>query len=102
MYIYCRFRGDLLETFKIMHGKENINKDVLFHMNESTRTRGHNYKIYKCQAKLMMRKFSFSYRIVNAWNSLPAEAINANHINEFKSFLTRRNLAQLMGDYTSQ
>ena len=97
-----RFRGDLIETFKIMHGKENINKDVLFHMNESTRTRGHNYKIYKCQAKLMMRKFSFSYRIVNAWNSLPAEAVNAKHINEFKSFLTRRNLAQLMGDYTSQ
>jgi len=49
-----------------------------------------------------LRKFSFSVRIVNIWNSLPALVYSANNVNTFKNRLDRFWTNQeLMYDYKS-
>ena len=43
-----RIRGDLIETNKILSGKENVNRDTFFHLTDSERQlRGHGLKLYK-------------------------------------------------------
>jgi hypothetical protein len=39
---------------------------------------GHKHKIYKKQCRTNIRKYSFSQRVVDTWNSLPAKVIESN------------------------
>ena len=84
--MYRRRRGDMLETFKIVKGKVNINKERFFKFNVRE-TRGHQYKICKPASKKLVRSQCFSNRIVNDWNSLPREAVEVLTVNEFKAKL---------------
>ena len=80
-----RLRGDMLETYKIITGKENLNKDIFFKLDSSSVTRGHNLKLFKPRDKLNIRKFSFSHRVVDNWNKLPEEVVNSESLNQFKA-----------------
>ena len=80
-----RLRGDLIETFKIMMGYEDINKDIFFERMENRRTRGHAETLKKNGCRLDIRKYSFSHRIINTWNNLPADCIAAGCVNIFKN-----------------
>ena len=42
-----RTRGDLIEAYKIMTGKEAISVHKFFEVSMENRTRGHGYKLYK-------------------------------------------------------
>ena len=44
-----------------------------FEIKESKITRGHNFTLVKKQSRLDVRKFSFSQRTINVWNTLSAE-----------------------------
>ena len=44
-----RLRGDLIETFKLLHGHTNIDYEIFFKLNNTTETRGHNWKLFKPQ-----------------------------------------------------
>ena len=46
-------------------------------------------KLYKNQAVLDVKKFSFSHRVVNEWNRLPAAIVESNTVNAFKAGLDR-------------
>ena len=37
------------------------------------------------KAKLDIRKYSFSYRIIDPWNNLPDNVKNATDVNNFKN-----------------
>ena len=52
--------------------------------NPDVQTRGHNFKIFKQQARLDIRKYFFSARVVDEWNSLTSETGNASSLNNFK------------------
>ena len=43
----------------------------------------------KVRPRLDTRKFFFSQRVVNGWNSLPAEVVNAESVNSFKNALIK-------------
>jgi hypothetical protein len=45
------------------------------------------HKIYKKQWGTNIRKYSFSQRVVDTWNSFPAKVIESNTVNEFKNQL---------------
>jgi len=47
--------------------------------------RGHEKKLTKDRSRLDTRKYFFSHRVVNGWNSLPAEVVNAESVNSFKN-----------------
>ena len=83
---YRRRRGDMLETFKIVTSKVNINKEHFFKFN-ARETRGHQYKLCKLSSKKLVRSQCFSHRIVNDWNSLPREVVEVKTVNEFKAKL---------------
>ena len=50
-----RLRGDMIETFKIFQGIDNISSDIFFNLNKSN-TRGHAYKLYKGPFKRQCRQ----------------------------------------------
>jgi len=83
-----RIRGDLIETFKILSGKENVDSKTFFNLADSSRhTRGHSLKLYKRHCRLDVRKFFFTQRVVNIWNSLPQHVVEAPSVNSFKKRL---------------
>ena len=86
---YRRARGDMLQTYKIMHNIDNLNPSEIFTLDDNSRTRGHPFKIKKQSFNLDVRKYSFSNRIVNDWNSLPTEVVLAPSLNSFKNRLDK-------------
>ncbi len=65
-----RRRGDMIQTFKIIRGIEDIPSDRFFTICHSM-TRGHEYKLAKPRCTTSFRLQQFSQRIINDWNSLP-------------------------------
>jgi len=56
-----RLRGDLIETYKILSGKESIDSANFFTLNDGLHDlRGHRYKLFKDRSRLHVRKFFFS------------------------------------------
>ena len=85
---YRRLRSDMVETFRINNNIDKVNSNAIFPKNENT-TRGHKHKIYKKHCRTNIRKYSFSFsqRVVDTWNSLPAKVIESNTVNGFKNQL---------------
>ncbi|MEW8548044.1 MAG: hypothetical protein AB2693_31460 [Candidatus Thiodiazotropha sp.] len=81
-----RKRGDMIQTFKIIHGFEDIPSERFFKISTST-TRGHHFKLEKSHCKTTMRLHQFSQRIINNWNALPTSVVTAKDVNNFKSKL---------------
>ena len=86
-----RERGDLIETYKILTGKENIDREKFFTLRDNSSTRGNSMKIYKprLQKCILQRMNFFSVRVVNAWNCLPDQVVSAPSVNSFKNRLDR-------------
>jgi len=85
-----RSRGDLIETYKLMTGKEKVFREQFFQIaSNGHNTRGHSLKIAKQRTHLDLRKYFFSQRVVNEWNSLPQHVVDAPSTNSFKGRLDR-------------
>ena len=80
-----RMRGDMILVYKILRGDNQSLRD-LFTINES-RTKGHNFKLYKPLVQTRTRKHFFSIRVINNWNNPPYEIVNAVSLDSFKSKL---------------
>ena len=85
---YRRRRGDMIQVFKIIHGLDRIPSDTFFE-HSSANTRGHSLKLTKHRCLTKLRQDAFSQRIINDWNSLPEEVVNAPSVNSFKTRLDR-------------
>ena len=84
-----RLRGDLIETYKILTGKENLDCEKFFEVAKSSNLRGNSRKLYKKRSNTLARQNFFSQRIVNFWNALPTTVVEAPSVNSFKSRLDR-------------
>ena len=83
-----RLRGDLIEAYKILNGKDIVDKATFFQLSPTVSTlRGHNMKLFIPWARLHVQKYFFSHRVVSHWNSLPQHVVNAPSVNSFKSRL---------------
>ena len=83
---YRRFRGDLIETFKIANEfYDRISVETLFDFEPVSRLRGHNHKITKRTFNKTQFKNFYSNRVINHWNKLPQDVVNADTINTFKN-----------------
>ena len=80
-------RGDLIETYKILTKKVDIDAEKLFEKHEDSITRGHHLKLRKKRSHLLMRNKFFCNRVVTSWNSLPESVIMAETTNNFKKRL---------------
>ena len=84
-----RLRGDQIEVFKIVNGYEDVDRNMFVKLKEGSRTRGHKAALVKEQCRLDMRKYSFSQRVINEWNKLPNDCVNASSVNMFKNRIDR-------------
>lgn len=84
-----RRRGDLIETYKILNGFEDIDYKIFFEYSD-TSTRSNTCKLKKRgHWRTLVRANAFSVRVVNSWNSLPEDVVNAPSISSFKSRLDK-------------
>ena len=93
---FRRMRGDLIETYKIMKGIDRVDAGRLFPLVGESSTRGHSLKIRGSRFRTELRRNFFTQRVVNLWNSLPSEAVEAPSLNIFKkkidSFLKNKGI----------
>ena len=69
--------GPLLFLRYINDLEDDISSKVLKFADET--------KLVKEQCRLVMRKYSFSQRVLNEWNKLPNGRVNASSVNMFKN-----------------
>ena len=84
---YRRKRGDMIKMFKIMNGMVRFEPTRLFTPARTNITRGHSKRIYKKHAVQVIRSNAFSQRVVNSWNNLPTNVVDATTLNDFKNRL---------------
>ena len=98
-----RVRGDLIETFKVLKGFDNVNRDEWFDIRngeEARPTRANtrieegveirrNDVLYKPKTRTELRSNFFTVRIVRMWNELPDEIKDAKTVTAFKSMYDR-------------
>ena len=81
-----RIRGDMIETYKLITGKEDVNANNFFSMAtvRSARNNTHEMKIRKKHSRLEVRRNYFSQRVSQKWNNLSPEEVGAKKTSEFK------------------
>ena len=84
---FRRIRGDMIEVYKILNNKYDAHVVPDLCKNNNKRTRGNSLKLNVQRCKYNLRKFSFTIRIVNLWNSLPDSVVLADSVNLFKNKL---------------
>jgi hypothetical protein len=84
---FRRLRSDMLQTFRIIKGIDNLDVAQFFHLDQNSRTRGHKYKLKKPRATSKIRQCSFTHRVVNPWNSLKNSTVECDTLNSFKTAL---------------
>ena len=82
---YRRPRGDMIETYKLLHDIYDPILPKLLDPVEKSKTRGHRFKLPKKSAKNNIKGHVFSHRIVNDRNSLPEDMVSAPSVNAFKN-----------------
>ena len=78
-----RSRGDLIETFKALTGREDLPLEHFFEVIKSSSTGGHECKLYR-KAMSTLKNNYFSTRVVNLWNKLDEETIYSDPVQLFK------------------
>ena len=83
-----RLRGDLIEMYKIITGKEGISCQQFFEQaRDCYGLRGHSLKLFVNRSRLDCRKYFFSKRLVGEWNRLPQQVVDTPSVNAFKNRL---------------
>ena len=95
---YRQLRGDLIQTYKIIHNIDNVDTDKLFKFQTSSNTRNSEFKLFKEFAKTKTRSNFLTYRINNILNSLSVQTRTAKNVNNFKT-LVDIDLTGLRFDY---
>ena len=83
-----RLRGDLIQTYKIFQNLDEVDKDIM-PLSTYTGTRNQGDKMRRRFSKTNIRKFTFTNRVVEHWNSLPLEVKNSPTLNTFKNRLDK-------------
>ena len=84
-----RKRADLLQTYRIIHQIDDLAEDTFFQRAPCQRTRNNGYKLFKRHSTSKLRSHSFSNRVIDSWNDLPASVVDAPSLNHFKSGLRK-------------
>uniref|UniRef100_A0A8C5WHD7 Reverse transcriptase domain-containing protein n=1 Tax=Leptobrachium leishanense TaxID=445787 RepID=A0A8C5WHD7_9ANUR len=79
-----RDRGDMIETFKYVKGIHKVEEGSIFKRKQNSKTRGHSLRLEGQRFKSNIRKHYFTERVVDTWNSLPVEVVEAKTVIEFK------------------
>jgi len=91
----CRIRFDLIYVFKLLFGIVNADVPALFAANKvDTVTRGYCLKLFVQHSRIDARKYFFSNRVIQSWNSLPTTPDGFSSLACFRRFLERTDLSR--------
>lgn len=79
---------DLVETYKILHNEYHCDLEEFF-CRPLRELRGHQFKLHKVNVNTDVRKYFFTNRVVDPWNSLDNSIVTAPSGNSFKKRLKR-------------
>jgi len=91
-------RADLILVWKKFNDKCAISVNDLSTLPSSSVTRGHSSKITVPKSRLYLRHKFFAARIVNDWNSLSTETVEAGSLNILKKVLLESHQKRLIND----
>ena len=72
-----------------MHDEYDSDVANILVKSENNTTRGHNFKLFKKRPRLNVRKYSFCYRVVDLWNRLLKEVVEATSVFSFERRLDK-------------
>ena len=88
-----RERGDLIQAYKVLTGKERVSAQTWFQMcaeledMRGTRTRAGVFNVERMEGRLELMKNFWSVRVANKWNQLPDIVKSAKTVNCLKNGL---------------
>ena len=90
---------DMVETFKIIRGHENVDANLWFQKIDQnarqTRLTAHPLNLVRRKvSRTDVRNNFFSQRVINPWNNLPDEVKDARKVQSFKDELHKHLEAQ--------
>ena len=102
-----RLRGDMIQTFKLVNGYENVDPNRYFKLNPSVYgTRRRSKSLNVTMTRLDCRKYFFSNRVVTPWNSLSEDCVTASSVNAFKNsydkHVEQKKVKELINPYSFQ
>ena len=88
-----RTRGDMIQTFRIVNGKDHVDPHTWFTMADerdrlgaaSTRHSRDSTRMVEGGSKTELRRNFFSQRVPSMWSSLPVSTRNKNSVVAFKA-----------------
>ena len=83
---YRRFRGDCIQTFKIINSLDDLNFNDFYSINNGI-TRNADFKLNVLRCNKDIKKYSFSHRSTRYWNSLSIHTKKAKTVDAFKRLL---------------
>ena len=90
-----RLHLDLIYVYKLLFGMVDADVPALFVVNNvDTVTRGHSHKLFVQQSRIDTRKYFFSNRVIQSWNSLPATPEDFSSLACFRRFLQQTDLSK--------
>ena len=85
----CTHDIHMIETFKILSYIYDSRVTNFPSKSYFSTTRGHNFKLFVQHANLNIRKWFFSIRIVDIWDRLPSNVVNASNVVCFEKRLDK-------------
>jgi len=82
-----RLRGDLLAAFQYLKGTYRKDGENLFSRPCCDRRRSNSFKLREGRLRLDIRRKFYTTRVVEHWNRLPREAVEAPSLETFKASL---------------
>ena len=80
--------GDIIQVYKILNGGDE-SLHALFKISSGSINRGYNSKLQKSFVENAVRKYFLSIWVINNWNSLLHDNVNAVTMNRFKAKLDK-------------
>ena len=73
----------MIELYKMVTGKYSEDSCIKFNFvsREVNQTRGNEFKIFQEHVHYNLRKYYFSNRVIQIWNSLPDSVVESKSIN---------------------
>jgi hypothetical protein len=76
---------DLAQTYKMIQGKEKLNKELFSHVDGGrTRQDADPLNLKQKPARLEIRRNFFTQRVVKKWNAIPSDVKRAKNVKMFK------------------
>ncbi len=84
-----RHQADMAQTYKIVKGKDMVNKETWFksltETGRATRSAADPLNLRPQQSRLEIRRHFFSQRVVEGWNVIPADLKQSVNGKSFKN-----------------